>query len=428
MKNSDHHSAAWLPYAQMKTALAPIKVVSTSGTRIRLDDGRELIDGIASWWTACHGYNHPYIIGAMQKQLASMPHVMFGGLVHEPALNLAERLAKLAPGDLNHVFFSESGSVSVEVALKMAVQYRLNRDEQGYIKFLSFRDGYHGDTMASMAVTDPGENAYTHVPGYERFREHLPEQCLADLPRDDASTTALDALMQREKLNIAAVIVEPLVQGVGGMKFHDINTLKRIADLCKKHGLLLILDEIFTGFGRTGSVFACEQAGIVPDIMCVGKGLTGGAITLAATIARSHVYEAFLSDDPKKAFMHGGTYMASPLACAAANASLDLFESEPRMEQTRAIEKQLCEELEPCRGMSGVLDVRVKGAIGVVQMAKIDDMHALRMQFIKHNVWVRPFANTIYLAPALTIDTQDLSKLTSAIVNVVSKNENKAAA
>jgi len=406
----------WLPYTQMQTARQPLRAVSTRGSVITLDDGRELIDGIASWWTACHGYNHPHIVSAMQAQLAKMPHVMFGGLVHEPALRLAARLAEKAPGDLSKVFFVDSGSVAVEVAMKMAVQYWLNLGFAGRSRMVSFRYGYHGDTMACMAVCDPDESMHA------LFKDYLPKQILAELPVDEHSADQFDALLAREKHNVAAVLIEPLVQGAGGMKMHDAATVRRVAEICRKHEVLLIADEIFVGFGRTGSFFACEQAGIVPDILCVGKGLTGGALTLAATIARPHVFDAFLSDDPARALMHGPTYMANPLACAAANASLDLFETEPRLEQVAAIEVLLREGLEPCRGVPGVLDVRVKGAIGAVQLEKLD-APALRQDFAQKGLWVRPFGDIVYLTPAFTIREDQLAALTSAICSVLSRSK-----
>jgi adenosylmethionine-8-amino-7-oxononanoate aminotransferase len=403
----------WLPYTQMQTARQPMQAVSTRGSLIRLADGRELIDGIASWWTACHGYNHPHIQAALHRQIDRMPHVMFGGLVHEPALKLAERLAALTPGDLNHVFFVDSGSVAVEVAMKMAVQYWLNRGEAGRSRMVSFRNGYHGDTMACMSVCDPDESMHA------LFKDYLPRQILAELPVDEASEAAFDALLAREKDHVAAVLIEPLVQGAGGMKFHSADTLRRVAEACKRHGLLLIADEIFGGFGRTGTLFACEQAGITPDILCLGKGLTGGALTLAATLARPHVFEAFLSESHDKALMHGPTFMANPLACAAANASLDLFATEPRLEQVARIEAQLREGLEPCREIPGVVDVRVKGAIGVVQCASLGDAAALRQKFAEKGVWVRPFGDIVYLTPAFTIEKNQLAALTGAICDTL---------
>jgi adenosylmethionine-8-amino-7-oxononanoate aminotransferase len=403
----------WLPYTQMQTARQPLEAVSTRGATIRLADGRELIDGIASWWTACHGYNHPHIQAALHRKVEQMPHVMFGGLVHEPALKLAQRLAALTPGDLNHVFFTDSGSVAVEVAMKMAVQYWLNRGETGRSKMVSFRNGYHGDTMACMSVCDPDESMHA------LFRDYLPKQILAELPVDNASEAAFDALLAREKTHVAAVLIEPLVQGAGGMKFHTPETLRRVADACARHGVLLIADEIFVGFGRTGTLFACEQAGVTPDILCLGKGLTGGVLTLAATLARPHVFEAFLSKSHEKALMHGPTFMANPLACAAANASLDLFATQPRLQQVAAIEAQLRAELEPCRAIKGVKDVRVKGAIGVVQCESLGDAAALRAKFAEQGVWIRPFGDIVYLTPAFTIEKDQLAALTGAICSTL---------
>ncbi len=313
-----HLKNVWRPYTQMKTAELPVPVVSASGVRLRLADGRELIDGVASWWTACHGYGHPHILKSIREQLEKMPHVMFGGLAHEPAYRLAARLAAMLPGDLNHIFFSESGSVAVEVALKMAVQFWLNQNERR-TNFVSFRGGYHGDTFATMAICDPEEGMH------KLFRGVVAEQFVTELPDIAAKRDALDRLLAENRRDIAAVIVEPLVQGAGGMRFHDAGVLRKLKTLCDRHELLLIFDEIFTGFGRTGSMFACEQVGIVPDIICLGKALTGGTMPLAVTVASDRVYEAFLSDNPDAALMHGPTYMAYPLGCSAANASLDLL-------------------------------------------------------------------------------------------------------
>jgi len=403
----------WLPYAQMKTASPPLPVVATSGARIVLADGRELIDGIASWWTACHGYNQPTIRDAVAKQLKAMPHVMFGGLAHEPALSLARRLAALLPGDLNHVFFSDSGSVAVEVALKMAVQYWINRGVPARTRFLSFKGGYHGDTAGTMAVTDPQSGMHALFAGL------LPEHHVVDLPEDEARTAALDKLLRERADTIAAIIVEPLVQGAGGMKFHDAAVLARLRALADKYDMLLIFDEIFTGFGRTGAMFACEAAGVAPDIITLSKALTGGTLPLAATVATRKIFEAFWSDHPKQALMHGPTFMANALACAAANASLDLFDSEPRMQQVADISAQLAQGLEPCRGLAGVKNVRIKGAIGVVEMDGIDNLDALRAHFVDEGVFVRPFRNIIYLTPAFTIAADELKILTDVVVKVV---------
>jgi adenosylmethionine-8-amino-7-oxononanoate aminotransferase len=403
----------WLPYTQMKTASPPLPVERTQGTRIRLADGRELIDGIASWWTACHGYNHPHIRAAMVRQLENMPHVMFGGLVNEPALTLARRLAAMLPGDLERVFFCDSGSVAVEVAIKMAVQYWLNQGIRGRTRILAFKGGYHGDTIATMAVCDPEEGMHSLFAGL------LPSHVIAELPVDEASCEAFEAVLKRHAHELAGILVEPLVQGAGGMLFHDAEVLRRLRVAADRYGLPLILDEIFTGFGRTGTMFACEAAGVVPDIITLSKALTGGTMALSATVARSSMFDAFWSDDPMHALMHGPTYMANPLACAAANASLDLFETEPRLEQVAAISDLLVRGLEPCRDLPGVRDVRVKGAIGVVELTDIGDMNELKRRFVEAGVWVRPFRNIVYLTPAFTIDADELNHLTAAIREVL---------
>jgi adenosylmethionine---8-amino-7-oxononanoate aminotransferase len=404
----------WLPYAQMKTAPHPLAVRTTHGCRIVLTDGRELIDGIASWWTACHGYNHPHIRAAVERQLATMPHVMFGGLVHEQAVTLAGRLTGLfnAP-DLDCVFFSESGSVAVEIALKMALQYWRNRGAFGRDRIVAFKGGYHGDTSAAMAVSDPQSGFQGTLTGA------TPQQIIVDLPTDAAGTAALEALLALRSEHIAAIIVEPLAQGAGGMRFHDphvLQTLRRFAD---RHEILLIFDEIFTGFGRTGTMFAFERAGVAPDIVTLSKALTGGTLPLAATVAQRHVFEAFWSDDPAKALMHGPTFMANALGCAAANASLDLFAREPRLAQVAKIETLLRSGLEPCRSHARVKEVRVKGAIGVVELDRIDDVNALRQRFIEEGVFIRPFGSVVYLTPAFTITEEELAKLTGAIGRVL---------
>ena len=405
----------WLPYTQMATAPTPLSVVATEGVRIRLADGRELIDGISSWWTACHGYNHPHIRAAVERQFATLPHVMFAGLVHEPALRLAQRLAKLLPGDLDRVFFTESGSVAVEVALKMAIQYWRNKGRPEKQRIVYFRHAYHGDTFATMALCDPEEGMHA------LFAGSMPDQIMAELPSDEAMRRAFDLLLETHGERLAAVIIEPLVQGAGGMKVHETQTLAFVAEACRRHEVLLIADEIMTGFGRSGRMFACEEAGITPDIICLSKALTGGTLPLAATVARRHVFEAFLSDDPAAALMHGPTYMANALACAAANASLDLFESEPRLQQVAAIEIQLREELAPCRKLAGVIDVRVKGAIGAVELSGTIELDVLRRRFAELGVWVRPFGKVLYLMPPFVIAAEDLSTLTAAVHQVLTE-------
>lgn len=404
----------WLPYAQMKTASAPLAATRTHGTTIELSNGRCLTDGVAAWWTACHGYNHPHIRQAVEAQLSTMPHIMFGGTVHQPALTLASRLSAMLPGDLERVFFTDSGSVSVEVAMKMALQYRLNKGQTGRTKLLAFKGGYHGDTLATMAVCDPEEGMH-HLYG-----SALAEHIIAPLPQDAASTAEFLRLLKTHAHELTAIITEPLVQGAGGMLFHSPDVLRTLRKAADEHDMLLILDEIFTGFGRTGSMFACEQAGIVPDIVTLSKALTGGTMALAATVARRHVFEAFLSDNPEHALMHGPTFMANPLACACANASLDLFEQEPRLEQVQRIKTLLTQGLEPCRTLPGVKDVRTLGAIGVVELEKIANPDALRQRFIAQGVWIRPFRNIVYLTPAFTITEAELHKLTTAIYTVLS--------
>ena len=407
----------WLPYTQMKTTPPPLAVELTRGSRIVLADGRELVDGIASWWAACHGYNHPHIVAAIRAQAAALPHVMLGGLVHEQVLTLAKRLCAIAPGDMERVFFSDSGSVAVEVAMKMATQYWLNQNIRGRTKFLAFRGGYHGDTIATMAVCDPDEGMHSLFTGL------LPEHYIVDLPRDETSTAQFDTFLERHADELAAILVEPLVQGAGGMLFHDEGVLRHLRRAADKYGLLLIFDEIFTGFGRTGAMFASDAAGVAPDIMTLGKGLTGGTLPLAATLATRRVFDAFWSDDPAHALMHGPTYMGNSLACAAANASLDLFERENRLRAAADIAADMALGLGPCLAFKGVRDVRVKGAIGVVELDRIDDLNDLKRRLVAEGVWVRPFRNIVYLTPALTIDATDLKTLTDAIRRVVGRRE-----
>lgn len=403
-------SHVWLPYTQMKIAGAPLPVLATRGSRIVLANGHELVDGVASWWTACHGYNHPHIAAAVRRQLDIMPHVMFGGLVHEQALTLARRLAALMPEGLGRVFFSESGSVAVEVAMKMAVQYWGNRNSRDRTRFVTFRGGYHGDTAGAMAVSDP---AGLH----QSYAGLLARQFLCDLPVDEASLAAAVRVLERHAGEIAGIIVEPLVQGAGGMRFHDVAVLRRLRALADRYQVLLIFDEIFTGFGRTGTMFASQA--VAPDIVTLSKALAGGTLPLAATIAKDRVFEAFWSDRPADALMHGPTYMANALACAAANASLDLFAQEPRLAQVAAIEAALRQGLESCRGMPRVRDVRVMGAIGVVELDRIGDLYELRRHFVAQGAFVRPFGTIVYLTPALTIAADELDFLIRTVVRIV---------
>jgi adenosylmethionine-8-amino-7-oxononanoate aminotransferase len=413
-------SNLWLPYSQMQTAPEPLVVDRTDGVRVTLADGRVLIDGIASWWTACHGYNHPHIRGAVAAQLERMPHFMLGGAAHEQATTLARRLAGLLPGDLEHVFFTESGSVAVEVAMKMALQFRFNQGDTARTRFLSFEHAYHGDTLAAMSVCDPEEGMH------RLFRAVLAQQLVVPLPATADLAREFERTVAAHAHELTAIILEPLVQAAGGMKFHSPETLASIAATARRHGLLLIVDEIATGFGRTGALFACEHAGVVPDIVALSKALTGGTLPLAATVATRRVFEAFLSDDPARALMHGPTFAGNALACAAANASLDLFEREPRLAQAEEIAAQLRAGLEGCRGLEGVRDVRVLGAIGVVQLERVPKLDALRRRFVEHGVWIRPFGDVVYLMPPLVIGPQDLATLTEAIARVLRESRSAA--
>ena len=410
---TEGYAHIWMPYTQMKTSPPPQAVKSTEGCRILLEDGRELIDGIASWWSACHGYNHPHIVADIKRQAEAMPHVMLAGLSNEPAFTLAARLAAMTPGDLNRVFFSESGSVSVEIAMKMAVQFWLNQGHEDRKKFIAFKDGYHGDTIGTMGVGDPDN--IMHGP----FSGLMPEQLVVELPRTEAEMAAFETFVAENAGICAGIIMEPLVQGAGGMIFHEAETVRFVREVCDRHDLLLILDEIMVGLGRLGSQFACTQAGVIPDLMTLSKSLTGGTMALAATIASERIFDAFYADELERCLMHGPTYTGNALACAAANASLDLFETEPRLEQVGRIAGHLAGALEPCRDVPGVVDVRVRGAIGVVELDALGDMYWIRGRFVEEGCWVRPFGNVVYLMPSFTIEDAELAQLTDATRKIV---------
>ena len=402
----------WRPYRQMKNAPPSLPVVGASGVRMTLADGHELIDGIASWWTACHGHRHPHITAALADQLNHVHHVMLGGLVHPQAARLSTRLAALCPGDLDHVFFSESGSVSVEIALKMAIQYWRNKGVQGRTRFLAFHGGYHGDTMAAMSVCDPEEGMHT------MFRGALAEQVIAPIPRSRQDRQAVLRLLTEHHSELAGVIVEPLVQGAGGMRFHAADDLAWLRRVTEDRELLLIADEIMTGFGRLGTMFACDQAGVVPDIMTLSKALTGGTLPLAATVARSSVFDAFWSDEPGHELMHGPTFMGNALACAAANASLDLFAlNTDRLDRAQAMEVQLREGLADCANLPGVVDVRCRGALGVVELAGPADREWWVQHAVDNGVWLRPFGNVVYTTPPLVMDADDLDRVIATMVS-----------
>jgi len=411
----------WLPYCQMKTAAEPLEVVSSEGAKLTLKDGRQLVDGIASWWTACHGYRHPHVVQAIEQQAQVLPHVMLGGIVHQPAIRLAERLATCLPGDGNKVFLSDSGSVAVEVAMKMALQYWANQSPTGKTarhKFVSFQNAYHGDTSGAMSLCDPVDSMHAN------FRGFLLEQFPQSIPDSDQAEGEFDKFIASQKHCLAAAIIEPLVQMAAGMRFHSPESLARIQRVCQRHDVLLIADEVATGFGRTGSMFAYQQAEIAPDILCVGKGLTGCSVGLAATIASAKIYAPFHSDRWEAALMHGPTYMGNPIACAAANASLDLFESQPRLEQVRSIQQKLKQSLLPLAEHDHVDQVQCVGAIGAVRMKTPIDFAAATKFFVNHGVWVRPIRDTVYLAPAFTISSDELSQLCNAVSAYVTEEAN----
>jgi adenosylmethionine-8-amino-7-oxononanoate aminotransferase len=407
----------WHPYGALPAEMAPLPVVSAEGVRLRLADGRELIDGMASWWCAIHGYRNPALDEAVQEQLGKMAHVMFGGLTHEPAVLLAERLTELAPEGLERVFLADSGSVSVEVAIKMCIQYQRALGRTGRTRLLTVRGGYHGDTTGAMAVCDPVGGMHSLFTGL------LPEHVFAARPPDgfDAGLDEVWAnevreLAERHANELAAVILEPVVQGAGGMRFHAPECVALMRRVCDEHGLLLVLDEIATGFGRTGAMFASEHAGVTPDVMCVGKALTGGYMSLAATLCTPAVADA-VSSGEGGGLMHGPTFMGNPLACAVALASLRLLGEGDWRARVRTIEQGLRAGLEAARELPGVADVRALGAIGVVQHEHDVNIAAVTAAAVDRGVWLRPFRDLIYAMPPYIIDEPDLTTVTNAMVD-----------
>ena len=415
----------WHPYGSLPAALPSLPVLSAEGVRVKLADGRELIDGMASWWCAIHGYRHPALDGALEAQLQKMAHVMFGGLTHEPAVRLAEALLAMAPEGLQAVFFADSGSVSVEVAIKMCLQYQRALGRARRTRLLTVRGGYHGDTFGAMALCDP-------VGGmHGLFAGTLAEQVFAARPPDgfeaglnERWAAHVSELVARHAEELAAIVIEPVVQGAGGMRFHAPECVALLRRLCDEHGLLLVLDEIATGFGRTGALFASEHAGVSPDVMCVGKALTGGYLTLAATLCTGRVAEV-IGQGEGGGLMHGPTFMANPLACAVSLASLELLRGADDgaaagvggwRERVAAIERGLRSGLEPARELPGVTDVRVLGAIGVVQLDRDVNMATVTEAAVRRGVWLRPFRDLIYTMPPYVIDDADLATVTAAMV------------
>jgi adenosylmethionine-8-amino-7-oxononanoate aminotransferase len=406
----------WHPYGALPGSLAPLPVVSAQGVRLKLADGRELIDGMSSWWSAIHGYRHPALDGAVAEQLERMAHVMFGGLTHEPAIRLGERLLELAPAGLGAVFFADSGSVSVEVAIKMCLQFQRARGLVDRTRLLTVRGGYHGDTFGAMAICDPVGGMHSMFRGVlaeHVFAERPPDGFDADL--DERWAAHVSELVARHAAELAAIVVEPVVQGAGGMRFHSPAYVALLRELCDEHGLLLVLDEIATGFGRTGAMFACEHARVSPDVMCVGKALTGGYLTLAATLCTREVATA-VSSGEGGGLMHGPTFMANPLACAVALASLDLLATEDWRGRVSAIEHGLRAGLEPARALPGVSDVRVLGAIGVVQLRRDADLASATRAAVARGVWLRPFRDLVYAMPPYVIGEHELAQVTDAML------------
>jgi len=416
---NDDKKHVWHPYSSTHSEVPVFAVRSASGCQLTLEDGTQLVDGMASWWCAIHGYNVPELNQALSKQLGSMAHVMFGGLTHRPAVELCKKLVAITPQKLDTVFLADSGSVSVEIAMKMAVQYWQAHGQTGKQKFISLRDGYHGDTLGAMSVCDPVTGMHTLFSEMLAKNYFVPSPaCAFGEPCSAEQLAELKKTLESQHENIAALVLEPIVQGAGGMKFYSADYLKQAKILCEQYDVLLIADEIATGFGRSGKLFACEHAGISPDIMCVGKSLTGGYMTLAATLCSKQISDT-ISNNPPHAFMHGPTFMGNPLACTVALESIRLLLSSDWQQNIARIERQLKTGLQACRQFDDVAEVRVLGAIGVVELKQVVDMAKIQQAFVDVGVWIRPFGKLIYLMPPYIIKEDELNILCNAIFDIL---------